>query len=392
MLSEFRASLNSMKAVGLMLGMPGCEPENCKKKVWLWSIRALHFMLFLLWIVDLWDHAAAMSGSVLWNRSLLGVLHVNAIFNSIYFNMEANILLLKNIVQDLSRIVRKFETSPRATSVYRHVSIVALGLFFLTFSARLIETFYVTDFRSVAVGTQHIVAGLLLFSSLYYTTIFMSVVFYQLNLITIRVTAHAKEKPIQGIRQHEMVGRLLNDHVNKIFGLPILLMNVTMVFLTLDLLFTLNRQVSNDRWLSTYLQSLSGILLMMVMVEMACRMSKSSMVLPDLIYDQILTRKVTSRSSIHQCDLFLANFRRFSVRVWNDIALDRKLILIFTGVIGFYAVIRAQRVPNSLPLHMLINYDSAEMAFVKTDHYSSPHNFQPLVQPLHTNYSVNDLL
>lgn len=33
MLSEFRASLNSMKAVGLMLGMPGCEPENCKKKV-----------------------------------------------------------------------------------------------------------------------------------------------------------------------------------------------------------------------------------------------------------------------------------------------------------------------------------------------------------------------
>ncbi|OQR69770.1 hypothetical protein BIW11_01788 [Tropilaelaps mercedesae] len=383
-----------MKAVGLILGMPGCEPENCKEKVWLWSIRSLHFMLFLLWTVDLWDHAATMSGSVLWNRSLVGVLHLNAVFNSVYFNMEANILLLKDLVQELSKIVRKFERSPRRTSIYRHVSIVALGLFFLTFSVRLIETFYVAEFRSVAVGTQHIVAGLLLFGSLYYTTLFMGVVFYQLNLITTRVTARAKEKPMQSMRQHEMVGRLLNDHVNAIFGLPILLMNVTLVFLTLDLLFTLNSQVSNAMWLSTYLHSLSGIFLMMVTVEMACRMSKSSAVLPDLIYDQILTRRMTSRSSIYLGDLFLANFRRFSVRVWNDIALDRKLILIFTGVIGFYAVIRAQRVPNSVPLYMLTNYDSGEMAFVKNDphHHHGLHSGAQLFgHPLHANNGIHHL-
>lgn len=247
-------------------------------------------MLFLLWMVDLWDHAASMSGSVLWNRSVVGVLHINGVFNSVYFNMEANILMLRDLVQDLSKIMRKYESSPRSTSVYRHVSIVGLGLFFLTFTVRLIETFYVPDFRSVAVGTQHIVAGLLLFGSLYYTTMFMTVVFYQLNLITMKVTEHAKDKPLQSIRQHEMVGRLLNDHVNKMFGLPILLMNVTSIFLTLDLLFTLNRQVSNDMWLSTYLHSLTGIALMMVMVEKACRMSNSSAVLPDIIYDQVCIR------------------------------------------------------------------------------------------------------
>lgn len=108
---------------------------------------------------------------------------------------------------------------------------------------------------------------------------------------------------------------------------------------------------------------------------------------------QILLRRVTSRSSIYLCDLFLANFRRFYVRVWNDIALDRKLILIFTGVIGFYAVIRAQRVPNSLPLYMLTNFDSGEMAFVKNEphhHYHGLH-VQPLQQPLQANQNMNDL-
>lgn len=244
-------------------------------------------MLFIRWLVDLWDHAAEMTGSVLWNRAVLGMLHVNSIFNSYYFNTENNIELIRKLVKDISKIVRKYENSPRKSSLYRHVSITVLGMFFLAFIVRLVETFYVPEFKSVAIGTQHILIGLLLYGSLCYTAVFMGVVFYQLNFIINQVTLEAKEKPMHAIKQHTMFGRFISDHVNKLFGIPILLMNVTIIFLTLDLLFTLNRQVSNEMWFSTYLHSVSGMVIMMTMVEMACRISTSSEMMPDLIYDQV---------------------------------------------------------------------------------------------------------
>ena len=88
----------------------------------------------------------------------------------------------------------------------------------------------------------------------------------------------------------------------------------------------------------------------------------------DTLSLQVVTRRITSKTSIHSCDLFLANFDTFSIRAWEDIRLDRKLILIFTGVIGLYAVIRVQRLANSVPLYMLTNFDG-EMALVKEQHH-----------------------